>query len=270
MIISATDQIKANILSELNKTDPQKCGMLRAVSIPDVITKINAALEDSGVSAAEVAKIVQADTVLTARILRVANSPLMCRSPVLTLKDAINQIGLSLVRSLAVYVLLQDKFNAKHTSLNDKMHELTRKTAEVAAVMYVMCKTFTPLNADMATLIGLIHNIGAMAVINYIDEHTPTAQLQEIDIDEIISDVNIQVGSCILHKWGIPAPLVDVVVSINKSGDVDTADLRTYKQIFHAAARYVEGKMDPMLADAVTGAMELYKTEVDEFMQMFG
>lgn len=270
MLISVTDQIKANILSELDKTDPQNCGILRAVSVPDVITKINTALEDSCVSTTDVAKIVQADTVLTARILRVANSPLMCRTPVLMLKDAINQIGLSLVRSLAVYVLLQDKFNAKHTSLNDKMHELSRKTAEVAAVMYVMCKTFTTLNADMATLIGLIHSIGAMAVINYIDEHTQADRLHELNIDEIIGDVNRQVGACILHKWGIPAPLVDVVVSIDRGGDVDTADLRTYKHIFHAASRYVDGKMDPLLATAVTDAMELYKTEVDEFMQMFG
>ena len=143
MVISATDKIKANILEQLEHTQSNRCGVLKAVSVPEDIIRINEALDDDSVTVDEVAKIVCADAVLTARILRVANSPLMCHTPVTTLTEAIRQIGVSLVRSLAVYVMLQDKFDAKSKFLNDKLHELTKQTARVAATMYVMCKTFT-------------------------------------------------------------------------------------------------------------------------------
>lgn len=270
MQITTTDRIKASILEQLNTGSKQTCGALKAVAVPEVITHINKALEDPSVSTADVVRLVHADPVLTTKILQVANSPLLCRAQVITIKDAVGQLGLSLVRNIAVYVSLHETLKTNNAALRQKLHELTLTSAHVAATMYVLCKVFTQLNPDVATLIGLIHNIGAMAVVNYIEEHSNEYNITDINIDDVIADVSRQVGSCILYKWGIPTPVVDVVVNTSNTTHADITDLRTYRHVFGAAKQYVAGSAPQLMKETIDSAMESYAKEVEDFLHTFG
>src|SRR5664279_5976157 len=71
-------------------------------TLPGVINKLNALSENEKSSIQEMARIVSSDQVLSARILRLANSPSYGFYRVSTITNAMILLGVNVVKSLAI------------------------------------------------------------------------------------------------------------------------------------------------------------------------
>jgi len=70
-------------------------------TLPGIINKLNSLSENEKSSVQEMAKIVSSDQVLSARILRLANSPSYGFYRVSTISNAMILLGVNVVKSLA-------------------------------------------------------------------------------------------------------------------------------------------------------------------------
>lgn len=196
-------------------------GKLDLPTFPEVAIKIKKALEDPDVSAEQVARIVSAEPVLSARLLKVANSAALNRAGV-QINDvhaAITRLGLNMVHNTAVSIAMEQMAlsNAKG-NLRSYMETLWHSSVHVASLSYVIAKKQTGINPDEAMLAGLLHNIGKIYIVTRIEEKFPDLFNDTDVLEELMQQWHSGVGSTILGAWNFSEVLT---TAVSEHDDVD-------------------------------------------------
>lgn len=131
--------------------------------------------EEELVSSKDVAKIVQTDAGLAARLLRMANSSFFGLSRrISTLPDAIILLGLQSVRNLAVGVSLSSMSRRVSSTewCREKVQSVNDHCLATAVAAHRLGLTLKPGSADELFLAGLIHDLGRIVLmLAYPDEY---------------------------------------------------------------------------------------------------
>lgn len=200
-------------------------------TLPEVALEVREAASDPDISIAVLATIIEHDSSLAARILRVSNSSLLrAQTPVVDVKTAISRIGLSYTSTLVTTLAMQQIFLSTKESLNARMRALWVHSTDVAAICHTLAKSQRHLKPELATLAGIVHQIGALPLLNYavgrgfLRDH-PTM------LDQVLVQLAPEIGSQILASWGFAAELVHVptehLVFDRQVAQADYADLVT-------------------------------------------
>ncbi|NRC34301.1 HDOD domain-containing protein [Pseudomonas aeruginosa] len=183
-------------------------------SLPEVALKVREAAELPDVTIPRLAGVIGTDTALTARMLKVVNSPLLRSGwEVTDLQAAIGRLGVIYTSNLSVGLAMEQMFRSKSKALDRKLREVWRKSLVVAGVCHAICKRRSDLSADQAILAGLVHMIGVLPILTYIDKHS--LHVSPAELDYVINHVHPVIGHRILSQWGFPAQLADVPSSFS-------------------------------------------------------
>lgn len=173
-------------------------------TLPEVALKVREAAEDPDVSIPTLAKVIGNDTALTARIIKVVNSPLLrTNREINDLQMAISRLGINYTSNLATGLAMEQMFQATTDVVDRKMREVWNKSTEIAAISHVLCRNFTRLPADQATLAGLIHQIGILPILTYAEEHSALLS-DSISLNHVIDRIHPLIGEMILRAWEFP------------------------------------------------------------------
>ena len=205
-------------------------------TLPEVALKIREAVNDPEVTSATLAGVIGQDAALAARIIKVANSPLMRGSvKVDNLQLAITRMGMSFVRNLATGLAMEQMFQATHDAVDKRLRESWQHSIEVASISHVLASHFTKLKSDQATLAGLVHQIGILPILTLAEEN-PKILEHEAILDKIIQRLHGKVGRAILKAWEFPPELLDVPLGCtnftrNESPKADYVDVVTVAKL---------------------------------------
>lgn len=214
--------------SELNS------GKLELPAFPDVAQKVKNALESEDVAADNIASIVSTEPVLTARLLKVANSVMMNPGGIQIndVRTAITRLGFEMVHNTAVSIALEQlALSGSVTHLKDEMKAVWKHSVNIAAMSYVIAKKQTSINPDEAMMVGLLHNIGKVYIITRLENNFPEiASEQPQFTQELLEQWHTGVGSSILEAWNFSTEIstaVDEYTEIDRShfGPPDLADI---------------------------------------------
>ena len=125
-------------------------GRLEPPSFPDVALRVKRALEDPEVSDDKVVRVVGLEPVLSARLLKMANSALLCHAkrPVTEVRMAITRPGFDMVRNAAVSLAAEQVMDAQVAPLvQPYLKDLWHHSIRLSAIVYVVAKRLTRLNA---------------------------------------------------------------------------------------------------------------------------
>jgi len=178
--------------------------------------KIRHALNTPEISIDQVARAVGAEPVLSAHILRMANSAAFNQAggaPITDLRKASMRLGMSMVRNVAISVgmkqLIQSKSNTEAPKLIDG---LWKRCIRISALAYVIAKKLTKVNPETAMMTGLLLNIGKFYILNrahsYHDLFTDEAALWEL-----VDQWHANIGTAILESWEVPEEIVHAVLN---------------------------------------------------------
>lgn len=200
----ASQQVYEDLINAIDKDQ------LVLPTLPEVALKAREVAEDPEVCGADLSKVVANDAALSARIIKVANSPLLrANRKIEDLLMAINRLGITFTANLITGLAMEQMFQATNDLVDTKMREIWSHSTEVAGIAHVLCKHFTKLKPDQATLAGLIHEIGALPILTYAEEHEELLQDKD-SLDELIEKIHPMVGSKILKTWDFPEELQSV------------------------------------------------------------
>ena len=88
------------------------------------------------------------------------------------------------------------------------MRKSLKHSTEVEGIANVLCRHYTKLKPDQATLAGLIHNIGVLPILTYAED---TSKLNDpITLERVIDKIHPKVGTKILQSWEFPQELIAV------------------------------------------------------------
>lgn len=207
-------------------------------TLPEVALKVREVADDPDADIDKLSSVIGNDAALSARIIRVANSPLLRASRAIEdLRTALMRLGIQYTCNIATGLAMEQMFQATSDLVDMRMREVWSRSSEVAGISHVLCKHYTKLRPDQATLAGLVHKIGVLPILTYAEDHHALLK-DSFTLDAVIDELHAPLGDLILKAWGFPEELahiptqhVDFTRSIPKAdyGDVVTvAMLQSY------------------------------------------
>lgn len=173
-------------------------------SLPEFAIRIGRALEDETSDAEYIAKIVQTDVAITAKLVKAANSVLYVgREPVETCVGAVVRLGVNTTHKLVLSFALRELFCSKNFMTQKHMHHLWYHSAEVAALCFILARLTKKFDPEHAMLTGLLHDVGVVSIISYIEKY-PELVDDEQEIEHVIKLLRGVTGEAILKAWGFP------------------------------------------------------------------
>ncbi len=198
------EKVRADI-TEAIKTD-----RLVLPTLPEIALKVREAAEDPDADLEQLAKIIGRDAAISARIVRVANSPLLrANRPIEDLKSALMRLGIQYACNIATGLAMQQMFQATSDLVDIRLREVWNRSTEVAGISHVLCKHFTKLRPDQAMLAGLVHKIGVLPILTYAEEH-PSLLVDSLTLDKVIDELHGPLGDLILQAWKFPPEIAHV------------------------------------------------------------
>ncbi|MFA7552938.1 MAG: HDOD domain-containing protein [Spongiibacteraceae bacterium] len=173
-------------------------------TLPEAALKVREAATDENVDVNKLAAVITTDAALTARIIKVANSPLL-RAPraIEDIKMAVSRLGIDYTANLATGLAMQQMFQATSDVIDAKMREVWSRSTEVAGISHVLARHYTKLKPDQATLAGLVHKIGVLPILTYAEDNR--SLIKDIALlDELIEAAHPEIGRKILEAWEFP------------------------------------------------------------------
>lgn len=198
-------------------------------TLPEVALKVREAAEDPNVGIADLAKVIGNDAALTARIIKVVNSPLLRTSKEITdLQMAVGRLGINYTANLATGLAMEQMFQATSDVVDKKMREVWNKSTEIAGICHVLCKHYTRLLPDQATLAGLVSQIGILPILTYAEDHSELLA-DSISLNHVIEAIHPIIGDKILRTWDFPEPIACIPSQLldfqRNSAKVDYVDI---------------------------------------------
>ncbi|MGY6277839.1 HDOD domain-containing protein [Methylomonas sp. MgM2] len=181
-------------------------------TIPDVSIKIRRAINEPRANSSKIARVVQIDPSITARLIKISNSPLFRgRRKIESCPEAITRLGLKAAQDIVTVFALKAVFNAKSGVIRRKMQELWAHSSHVAAISAVLAHKTPGFDPDRAMLAGLTHDIGVVPILAYADRQADILASPG-DLAEAVRELRGDIGVQIIRKWDLPADFEDVVV----------------------------------------------------------
>jgi HD-like signal output (HDOD) protein len=193
-------------------------------TLPEVALQVREIAESEDSAIADLVKVISNDTALSARIIRVCNSPLFRGSRAIeNLNMAVSRLGMAYTSNLAMGLAMEQMFQATSDMIDKRLRATWQTSTEVAGVCHVLAQHYTRLKADQATLAGLVHLIGILPILRYVEDQD--IQISSIMLDNVIDELHPRIGSMILKKWDFPKELQNVPLEYaNFQREVPAAD----------------------------------------------
>lgn len=194
-------------------------------TLPEVALRVRDTLEDETMGLPEVAKVITSDAAVSARLIQIANSPLLRASRQIdTVELAVSRMGGDMVRNLVMSIVMEQMFQATSDATDIRLRSLWEHSTTVAAISHTLANKFTQLTPDQALLAGLVHDIGSLPIIARAED-VPDLLRNTDMLDRIIRQTHNEVGKDILTKWNFPQEIIDVAAHHdNINYDSNTTD----------------------------------------------
>lgn len=178
-----------------------RSGKLVLPSLPGVVTRVRTAVNDPMTSSLDVARLVQLDPALTARLVQVANSPLYSHiGKASNLSSAVTRLGLQVTRNLVTSFALNGLFKTGSRRLQVFAQRAWEQSCKVSAISYVLARLIPNIDPERAMLAGLIYDIGILPLLGYAERFPELAE-DTGKLQALMIKLRGPLGSFILKNW---------------------------------------------------------------------
>jgi diguanylate cyclase (GGDEF)-like protein len=271
-------------MSELPITLEKQLKLCRTLpSIPAVVLEVLNLCQDESVTVPQVSKVLERDPALSAKVLKVANSPWYgVRSQVASVERAISLLGINATLSLALSFSFSRNIGRRNGQKIDPHIYWKRATIAAVAARIIGSPLVPRLKRDELFLAGLLQDIGMLVL----GEAMPTvygpiiessdgshAKLTELEQMEFGAD-HAAVGSWLLDSWNLPETLKLAVRGSHNPLDIGSNGKLEFAKAVALASHVAEIWTNPDINSATAGAREasqsLLKIPVDRFEKILG
>jgi diguanylate cyclase (GGDEF)-like protein len=232
-------------LPDALQTNLKACGSLP--SIPTVVLEVLDLCQGDDIGIGQVAKVLSRDPALSARVLKVANSPWYgVRSQITTLERAVTIIGINATLSLALsFSLVRGLQSAKGVGLDHQAY--WRRCVIIAAASQVIGRWANAAGHNELFLGGLLQDIGILALNVSIPETYGRLITSAKGDHELLAKLELQefgcdhaeIGAWLLERWNLPLNL-QLATASSHNAHCDKTELSAFCRCV-ALATYVAG-----------------------------
>lgn len=211
--------------------------------LPKTAEQVRNVTFDPNCNLSELAHIIQKDTVLSARLIRLANSAYLGgRNKAESLMQALTRIGMRRIRTLAFAMAMEQVFKPDNDIVTMFSEQYVKESREIAAASVVITQNLQRrgighrLHQDVSLLAGMVSRIGVTPILRMAGEHADSFANPTF-IKECIAQLSSPLGTNILKYWQFTPNLVQVPTHFDKGRfALDDAITVNYCDIVHLAS----------------------------------
>lgn len=195
-------------------------------SAPKVVRQLIETFQQEDVDIAKAASYIESDPVLTAKLLKMANSAFFgLHRSVTNAREAINVMGLIKVRALVIGAALGDGFHTVGSVNLGQFWRYSLNSANLSRYLALPIK----IDENTAFTAGLIHGIGELvmhvgmpeAMID-LDRSIPMLDLKRARAEKGLFGYSYaEVGAALAREWRFPKKMIDAIEHQNAPFDND-------------------------------------------------
>jgi putative nucleotidyltransferase with HDIG domain len=214
-------------------------------SLPDVAQKVRHVVEDADATTQKVAGLISTDAAMSARLLKVANSPLYRRTgaAIDDVGTAVTRLGLSLVRTLIVNLSIVQVMRPTQGIGAKYLQQIFAHSLAVAIWSYALAARYTRLSPDEAMLAGMIHDIGYLPILQHAAKQKDLMD-DEAALTSLLRRHHADVGATVLKAWNFGSQFIHVACEhedVYRTGEAEP----TLVDLVIAAELYAGHEMGP-------------------------
>ncbi|MBI4000316.1 MAG: HDOD domain-containing protein [Nitrospira defluvii] len=184
-------------------------------TLPHVVQKLASMIGRTNVSAEEIGTLIEKDQVLSAKVLRLANSPFYgFPSRIASVAHAVVVLGLNVVKGLTLCATAFDMMK------NAGMNELWRHSLGVAITAHILGTKAALKNPEEVFVAGLLHDIGKVVLYvkwpdvgRQITAATRKTSRSLIENEQELFEVtHADVGGWLATAWHLPTSLREPIL----------------------------------------------------------
>ena len=218
------------------------------VSPPDVCVQLFDIIESKQATAAKIGEVIASDPNLSARLLRVVNSPFYNVSRRIdTLSRAITVIGITELYNLVIAVSAVKTFSEIPGCIVD-IDTFWRHSLFTAITARILARRCNVLHPERIFVTGLLHDIGSLIVYHRVPDVAKVLVLSAKGDEDILQLCEKQalgfshaeLGGAMLASWNLPTSIRD---AISHHHDPDAAGpARLEASIVHIAEAFANAE----------------------------
>lgn len=204
-------------------------------SLPEVAVRVRTLTADPECTIQQLEQEIAKDAVMAARLVKVANSAALLRGqPLTSLRQAITNLGINLVRSLVTQLGILQSMQGRSDSPH--MRDFVTNGMHISALCHSLASKQPHLDPELASLGGLLHDIGKLPLRTFLakrSELTPGARYQ---LEQLLHPT---VGAMMLQRWQMADALVQMareherIVRETGSHQADYVDIVIAANLLH-------------------------------------
>ncbi|MDR9435998.1 MAG: HDOD domain-containing protein [Thiohalophilus sp.] len=198
------------------------------VSLPEVSLRISQMAEQGDCTAVELGRVISQDASLSARLLRIANSPVYgLSSRVDTVSRAVTLLGLQQIRDLVIGTTATRAFDGIPTDLVS-LQDFWHHSLYCGLLAQELGEASSASRSESLFLAGLLHDIGQLVMFYKLPQHMHSALLRTLQVEdplpmyraerEVIGFDHAQVGEALAELWRLPSNLRECIAFHHEPG----------------------------------------------------
>lgn len=203
-----------NILGLVNST-------IELPTMPEVLVKLNEVMARADASAADVAKVVGADPAVATNVLRIVNSAYYgLQVRVSSVSLAISVMGFNMTKKVALKAAVFSAFGKRRDKIQHFDPLVFWKhavfTGVAARTLAGASSVFADMHPEDAYIAGLLHDIGKMLLVTYLNDASKGASFQGSAVEFERATIGIdhtEAGALVTAKWNLAADIQDAIKS---------------------------------------------------------
>lgn len=210
-----------------------------------ILNRLMASLADEEVSFADIAALIERDTVLSANVLKLVNSALYGRrGTVSSVRAAVSILGLNKLRNAVLGLSVSRIWNRMKTPASWDMGRFNQHSAAVAVLADILVQQVEVEYPEGAFAAGLLHDLGRLIIATSLPDEfeqiMSAAKRQKRFVEEIefetLDVTHSELSAAALSKWNLPVPIQRAALYHHRPElDPDRTRVRTLSAVVFAA-----------------------------------
>ena len=202
-------------------TEEARRGDMSFPTNTQVALKIRQTLDDPDCHMEAAGKLIQADPLLSAQVVAMANSVAYNPSgrEITDVRTAASRLGFQTLRTLVMALVTRQMAGALNTPEQKQITaQLWEHTAHVAALARVIAKRISGQNPDTALFTGLVHEIGGFYLLSRTSQYPCLLEPRLPRTDNASEDnsmnriaVENDLGLAVLRQLAVPSQVIEAV-----------------------------------------------------------
>lgn len=193
------------------------------LAFPFTVSKVLKISADEKAGAAELAKVIATDSVVTTNILKISNTVFFASSSkrITSIKEAIVRIGFNETRKIALSMAVMKLVDPDNRNFGFNRVDFWYHSLICALISERIARRLNDINNDTAFLAGLLHDFGVILLDEFfpeiftrsLEKTTNEGNLFIDNVEEILGITHNDVIKNLFTEWKIPEDIIEAILN---------------------------------------------------------